>query len=49
MSSLTTGEGKQHQRVDEEELYDVDDHSTERDLKRSQVGINRKEMDELEC
>lgn len=49
MSLLTTGEGEQHQRVDEEELYDVDDHSAERDLKRSQVRINREEMNELEC
>lgn len=44
----TATESEQHQRVDEEELDDVDDHPAERDLQRPQVRIDRENMDELE-
>jgi hypothetical protein len=41
-------ESKQDQRVDEEELDDVDDHSAERHLQWSHVWIDRKYVDQLE-
>jgi hypothetical protein len=45
---LTASERKQHQGIDNQELYDVDDHASERNLQRSQVGIDGEEMHELE-
>lgn len=45
---LTACERKQNESVNEEELDDVDDHPTERDLKRSQVRVYREQMYELE-
>lgn len=45
---LTACERKQNESVNEEELDDVDDHPTERDLKRSQVRVYREQVYELE-
>ena len=40
------GEGQQDQAVDEEELEDVQQHATQRDLQRSQVRVGGEERDE---
>lgn len=42
------GKGQQHQAVDEKELEDVQEHSTQRDLQRAQVGIGSEEADEAQ-
>lgn len=48
MSKLTTGKGEENQRIDEEELDDVDDHTSQRDLQRSQVRVDGEQVDQLE-
>ena len=41
-------ERKQHEEEDDEELEDVHEHTTQRDLQRSQVGVHREHVDELQ-
>lgn len=43
----TASEGEKHQRVNEKEFYYVDNHSSERDLKRPQVRINAEYVDQF--
>lgn len=45
---LTTSKSAQHQCVDEEEFYDVDDHAAQRYLKRSQVRVHAEYVHELQ-
>lgn len=45
---ITASESAQHQRVNEEELYDVDDHASQRYLKRSQMRVHAEYMHELQ-
>ena len=40
----TAAEGDEHQHVDEEELDDVDDHPTQRDLQRTQMRRNGEDV-----
>lgn len=42
------GEGQQHQAVDEEELEDVQEHSTQRDLQGAQMGVCSEEADQAQ-
>lgn len=46
-NKLTAREREQNQAVDEKELDDIDHHSTQRNLQRSQVRIDGKQMDQF--
>lgn len=45
---LTATEGEEHERVDEEELDDVDDHSAQRYLQRPEVGVDAEYVNQLQ-
>lgn len=46
-NKLTAREREQNQAVDEKELDNIDHHSTQRNLQRSQVRIDGKQMDQF--
>jgi hypothetical protein len=45
--ALTTAKCKEHKGVDEEELKNIDNHATKRDLERSQVRIDTEYVHQL--
>lgn len=47
-TTLTASESEEHEGVDEEELDDIDDHASEGDLERSEVGIDAEDVHQLE-
>ena len=44
-SVLTAGESKQDEDVEEEEFHNIHHHATKGDLKRTQIGIDREDVD----
>lgn len=45
---LTARKSKKHQHVNEEELDNIDDHSSQGDLQRPQVGVYGEDVHQLE-
>lgn len=47
-ATLTAGEGKQREEVEEDELENVNDHPRERHLQGPQVGVDAEDVHQLE-